>query len=162
MIPRIKCQKTTLVVDSWDHPVKAPFFITADEVLVWNSYVKDLVNSYQKIGPIKITEILKFRYIQQVEKLELKTIKGDFLRDLENLRNFDKVALYPITLGVSTGLAFEQELLLIQDLANAAKQKGYYIYVKPKPNTSVDDLSSLKTASNLIIGFCSEKKVLLS
>ena len=128
LVNRIRNKKHILIIDSWDHPVKAPFFLNPNLVLVWNSYVKMLTRDYQNFNRIKLTKNYKFQYINDCKEKPIELLDLRLKSDLAKLSNNEKIALYPITLGIGTGKAFHEELNLIKLLAKEAIKHNHKIH----------------------------------
>ncbi len=114
----------TSLVESWDHPSKAPLGHVSDLVFVWNEALVADWHLYQGDNDVRIGYPAKLAYALE---------HGRPTIDRADWRH--GTILYPATYSSfsATGL-FEEELILIGALCRTAARAGLKIHLKPKPN----------------------------
>ena len=143
------------IMESWDHPVKDPYFIDPDYALVWNKSLKKDTQQYQKLKRVGKICPLKFRYIYERDKRSVDDIINDmkddqYISELNLLRDKTFV-LYPVTTS-SNGTGHQGEMELIDQLCKATQKINRYLYIKPKPIGPAGDYDIFKKYSNVIVG----------
>lgn len=150
------------IMESWDHPIKLPYFICPDFCLTWNKDLRDDTQRVQSIKRIMQIKPLKFRYIsekknQSQEELMnslKKPIYVDELNKMIKYKNEKKIVMYPTTTS-SNGIEHNGEMSLIKDLCDAAQSSDFILYIKPKPNGPVGDYECFKNIENVMVGLYS-------
>lgn len=142
------------IMESWDHPMKFPYFFDPEYSYVWNFNLRIDEHKFQGISNHKQIKPLKFDYINTYKKLTLEEIfsllkKTEYSSEVNRLKDKNFI-LYPTTTS-SNGLEHEGEVELIKLLANDLLKFGIEVYIKPKPNGNTGDYDDLK-AKNLLIG----------
>ena len=143
------------IMESWDHPMKFPYYLFPNYSLTWN---KDLARDTKRIQHLqKVKQImpLKFKYLYECQNIEtdrlLNNIKNTpFHDELINLLS-KKVILYPTTTS-SANIMHQGEMKLIKELCEVFDGSPYYLYIKPKPNAPIGDYEIFKSYKNVIIG----------
>lgn len=143
------------IMESWDHPVKDPYFIDPDYALVWNKSLKADTQHYQKLKRVAQICPLKFRYIYERENDSMENLMSGikaikYISEL-NLLKDKSVILYPVTTS-SEGYGHEGEMELIDQLCLAAQKANRLLYIKPKPNGPAGDYDVFKRYHNVIVG----------
>ncbi|MBT5492559.1 hypothetical protein HOK00_10180 [bacterium] len=154
-----KSIKHISIMESWDHPVKTPYWHNPDFLLTWNKALKQDFQKYQNFKDTKISYItpLKFRYIQEREKENIDNLKNtlqnkEFIDDIGKIKN-KQMVMYIATTSSINPLQHQGEMQLIEQLCEATKQLGRTLYVKPKPNSPSGDYDIFKEKyENAIVG----------
>lgn len=146
------------IMESWDHPIKLPYFIKPDFSLTWNKDLKEDTVFYQNLKRVGQICPLKFRYIYERMNLDDVKIydeinKKSYINELKKLED-KKIILYPTTTS-SLGIGHEGELKLIDDFCRVIEGTQYYLYIKPKPNGPQGEYNVFKKYSNAIVGIYS-------
>ena len=143
------------IMESWDHPMKLPYFIDPDYNMTWNKDLKEDTIHFQNIIRVAQIKPLKFRYIYDRLNVDTNKIFKQIKKDtyIEELKKIDdkKIILYPTTTS-SIGIEHEGEMKLIDDICQAVENTDYYLYIKPKPNGPEGDYDFFKKYSRTIIG----------
>jgi hypothetical protein len=155
LIPSIDKVKHINIMESWDHPMKFPYYLYPSFCLTWNSDLAKDTNEIQHLHRVKQIMPLKFRYLYDYkdknnEKL-LADIKDTVFYDEIKLFENKKIVLYPTTTS-SSGLMHEGEMKLLSELCSFFEGTDYYFYIKPKPNAPKGDYDIFKSYKNVIIG----------
>lgn len=143
------------ITESWDHPMRSPYFIVPDYCLTWNNYLKKDIKEYQNLSKVGLISPLKFRYINERAKQNIKQIlegikKEEYINEITKIKNKSYV-LYPVTTS-SVGFEHLGELKLIEDLCIATKSVDQLLYIKPKPNGPKGDYDIFKKYDHVIVG----------
>lgn len=156
------CSKSTKhvsIMESWDHPVKAPYFHRPDVLLTWNEDLKTDYQKYQDFTDIKMYKMkpLKFRYIEERSNKSpeslIKSLKNENYIDDLNLVKFANIILYIATTSSVNPSGHKGEMKLIEQLCMATQKLGKKLYIKPKPNGPQGDYDIFrKKYSNVIVG----------
>jgi hypothetical protein len=149
------------IMESWDHPMKFPYYLYPNYTLTWNL---DLANDTKKIQHLqKVKKIipLKFKYLYDFkdankEKLLIDLKNTIFYNEIKLLEN-KKIILYPTTTS-SSGLMHEGEIKFLNELCSILDGSEYFLYIKPKPNAPRGDYDMFKCYKNVIIGVYSSSK----
>lgn len=108
------------LMESWDHPPKAPMGYQSDTAFVWNYAMENDWREFQGDSDVRIGYPFKLHYA-----LEFQTVSS----------RINGVVLYPATFCErSDPLFFRAELALLEFISAATKRAGVYLIVKPKPN----------------------------
>ena len=151
--------KHVSIMESWDHPVKSPYWHKPNYVLTWNKDLKSDYYRYQNFKDVKFKYIrpIKFRYIfERKEKCPnhlIKTLSNkEYLRDINIIRK-NKTIVYATTTSSLNPEYHEGEVELIKKLCEAFCNTDKLLYIKPKPNGPKGDYDNLKRKySNVVIG----------
>jgi hypothetical protein len=129
-----------VLMESWDHPVKTPFFHRADTCHAWNADLLADIRAHQGIPASGTVYPMKFRYLHEIASLgrtvpELVALirNPEYRRHLEELPR-EPFLTYVATTQKSNRAGYEGEMHLMRQLAAWAEAKGVFLYVKPKPN----------------------------
>ena len=140
------------IVESWDHPVKSPFYYKSKVTYSWN---KELSNDMEKFqnNSAKYTEIfpLKFRYLNQVNSLSSQA-PSELKSEIDFITNNPYVLYICTYSGYSKGGLFDYEIMLIQKVLNACKKEGKLLYIKPHPHYNKSDFDSLENSELIRVG----------
>ncbi len=147
------------IMESWDHPIKLPYFTQPDYCLTWNSDLKRDTIETQQLFRVRQIFPLKFRYIAERELKSDEDVLSGLAREdyrqeilkLQELRKKGKVILYPATTS-SNGIEHEGEMKLIGDLCKALENTGNYLYIKPKPNGPKGDYDEFAVSPHVFVG----------
>lgn len=144
--------KVYTLMESWDHPIKSPFYIESEVTYSWNKElstdIKDIQNNsneYKEIFP------LKFRYLQQVKSLSNNPPK-EIQNEIDFITNNNYVLYICTYSSYSRSDLFDNELKLISKIKEEVDRAGKHLYIKPHPHYSVNDFNSLPQSQNLRIG----------
>ena len=143
------------VVESWDHPVKSPFYFVPDCSLTWNHDLKIDLENYQNFNNVQYIRPLKLRYIdERIKKHSDELLEGLPKGYKEELKRVEgkTFVLYPTSTSSVNPLDHLGEMDLIRDLVSAAEIAGLCVYIKPKPNGPVGDYDEFLSCSNVIVG----------
>lgn len=143
------------IMESWDHPMKLPYYINPDFNLTWNKDLKVDTKYFQNLKKIYQIYPLKFRYIYDRltvsnEEIETSISNQTYLRELHLLKGKD-IVMYPTTTS-SIGIYHEGEMDVIDDLCQAIQNTGKTLYIKPKPNGPKGDYDEFCKYENVIVG----------
>ncbi|MBJ2174582.1 hypothetical protein JBL43_10065 [Aureibaculum sp. A20] len=143
------------IMESWDHPMKFPYYIFPDYCLTWNKELAEDTKRIQHLFKVGQISPLKFKYIYDYknykdEDLYNKIIKTEYFKELDKLKN-KKIILYPTTTS-SSGIMHEGEMKLIDLLCKVFNGSNFYLYIKPKPNAPSGDYDQFKNYKNVIVG----------
>ena len=137
------------IMESWDHPVKCPYWHKPHVILTWNKFLKNDYKDVQKFRGTKISYIkpLKFRYINERLNCSVDTILSTitnplYLEDLKVLQS-DDYFVYITTTSSLNKIAHEGEIKLIRQITKALELIGKKLYIKPKPNGPTGDYDFL-------------------
>jgi hypothetical protein len=125
-------------VESWDHPVKAPWFLKPRIAMVWNKDLKNDIKKYQNIQSIYQVSPAKFNYIYFKQKYKLNAsnellIKDHYKKDEELINNAGSFVTYAMAYSEKNKNAFKGELLFIEQLVEACSVLNMCLFIKPKP-----------------------------
>ncbi len=144
------------IMESWDHPVKAPYYINPDISITWNESLKDDLKKYQGFTRLAKMKPLKFRYILERKfkddsEIEKKIVSEKYISDLEILKRYSPVIYICTTSSVNPKFHIG-EIKLINQLRNAVRSIGKNLYIKPKPNGVKGDYDIFLDDPNVYIG----------
>ena len=146
------------IMESWDHPIKSPYYLYPNFVLTWNKSLALDIKKYQNLKKINKIYPLKLRYIQEnvnLKKNEIcKKLSKKYLKELERIGN-DRFILYPTTTSSLNPDMHKGELILINHLIKLSNNLGLKIYIKPKPNGPIGDYDQYQGLKNVIVGIYS-------
>jgi hypothetical protein len=145
-IPYLLCQRgleITTLVESWDHPHKAPAGYTSRRVFVWNKALANDWRNFQGDQVVHVGYPLKLAYAFQNGSPLIIAPRWRYRR-----------ILYPATYtSYSDSRYFNDELRMLNFLCLAAAKAGFRIYIKPKPNGPLGDFEHLKVKfENIEVG----------
>ncbi|MDY7394205.1 hypothetical protein UMM65_03050 [Aureibaculum sp. 2210JD6-5] len=158
LIPNKTSLSHISIMESWDHPMKFPYYIFPDYCLTWNKDLAEDTKRIQHLSKVGKIKPLKFKYIYDYENQNdtdlLNKITGtDYYNELSTLKD-KEIILYPTTTS-SAGIMHQGEMLLIDLLCKAFNDSNYYLYIKPKPNAPKGDYDEFKKYKNVIVGIYS-------
>lgn len=147
--------KHIAIMESWDHPVKAPWYVMPNYVLTWNRDLRKDVRCYQNVGKVGYVIPLKFRYIAELEKLSevemLRRLSLTYSEELSRVHRREFV-LYPTSTSSINAVDHPGEMELISDLVAATHEAGLFLYIKPKPNGPIGDYDAFAKMRHVIVG----------
>lgn len=137
------------VMESWDHPVKAPYYHSVDAILTWN---QDLISDYRAFqgkfsGHYGIIRPIKFEYIKKYASyknsiLKAKLTRKHFIEEIDWMLE-NRPITYISTTSSENKFQHVGELCLIEHLCEVTKKLGVPLYIKPKPNGAHGDYEYL-------------------
>lgn len=131
------------IMESWDHPGKAPIGHSSDKVFVWNKSLQEDWSEFQGDKNIGISYPVKLAYAIEANNLPQDRLLGTSL---------DKI-LYPATCGsTSDQCMFDEELKLIGELCEITRNTGKTLLIKPKPNDKPGALDQFRKYKHVEIG----------
>lgn len=147
------------IMESWDHPVKSPYWHKPHVLLTWNKDLKKDYQEFQGFKDVKISHIklLKFRYIEErlskdVIDLEKDLKNESFLEDINFVKK-KNIVMYITTTSSINPIQHDGEIKLIEQLCIATEKLGKTLYIKPKPNGPQGDYDIFKYKfENIIVG----------
>ena len=154
-----KSVKHISIMESWDHPVKSPYWHKPNYLLTWNKDLKKDYQFYQNFKDIKISYInpLKFRYINERFERSISSLEKDlkspgFSNDIDAIKN-KNIIMYICTTSSINPEHHYGEMKLINQICKATKEVNKVLYIKPKPNGPMGDYDIYKEKyDNVIIG----------
>ena len=119
-------------MESWDHPMKFPYYIFPDYCLTWNIDLSHDTKGIQNLNKVRRISPLKFNYIyefkDQDDDLLFHRIDNEaFKSEIEFLEN-KKIVLYPTTTS-SANIMHDGEMKLIGELCDVFEGSEYYFYI---------------------------------
>jgi len=158
LIPLSKNVPHINIMESWDHPMKFPYYIFPSFNLTWNKDLAIDTKEIQHLKRVKKIMPLKFKYLYDYVKFENSILleeikKTNYYPEIQKLED-KKIVLYPTTTS-SSGLMHEGEMRLLEELCEIFENSDYFLYIKPKPNAPVGDYDIFKSYKNVIIGIYS-------
>jgi hypothetical protein len=134
----------TTLMESWDHPPKAPLGYVSNTVYVWNTALQSQWRYYQGDTDVRIGYPFKLDY---VFKRKLKKVKVD---DCER----PKFVIYPASYSsFSESAFFEDECTVLNHICSIADKYDVCVYIKPKPNGPIGDFDQFAAKyKNVILG----------
>lgn len=135
-----RLQRITTIIESWDHPAKAPIGYVSDRVYVWNDALAEDWLHYQGDKCIGRSYPIKLGYV--IEAAEEKV-----LGKKESYR-----LMYPMTFASSSDSSmFNEELALVEQICEALERQGHTLVIKPKPNAERGELDRFRLWSHVQI-----------
>ncbi|NEQ45387.1 MAG: hypothetical protein F6K00_18360 [Leptolyngbya sp. SIOISBB] len=136
------------IMESWDHPAKAPVGYESQKVFVWNKALKKDWDHYQGDQDIRIAYPVKLDYVISLDKHKTtKVIESD------NTGMSKVTYMYPTTFGSSSSLSFfSEEKQLIHKLCHVTQSLGIVLLIKPKPNSRMGELDEFRKYGHVDIG----------
>jgi len=151
-------EKLMLIMESWDHPMKEPYFACPAKHVAWNEPLKNEAIEFQNLSSVITKHTEKFRYIKERENISDKTLISTlteiYSSDLEQLQG-RKYSVYPMCTS-SNYHAFEGELAFLKYLSATMAGSGRRLYVRPYPLAPREDRSKLELIDNVIVGIGSQ------
>ena len=141
------------IVESWDHPAKAPFFVSSEKVFVWNNALSHDVKKFQGYENSEVVFPLKFRYIEELEiKLNEDVVIDEYVKDIDFIKS-NNFVLYICTYSNFSGSEFfSKELFLIKEIAKICSRSNKLLYIRPHPHCRGDEFKSLYEYGCVFIG----------
>jgi hypothetical protein len=128
------------IMESWDHPVKSPYWCEPNVLMTWNRDLREDYRKNQNFRTVNISYVtpIKFRYIADRSRKNIEELLGElsdrtYISDIEFIKRNDVVMYIPTTSSVSMSHHIG-ELVIIDDLCQALRELGKILYIKPKPN----------------------------
>lgn len=116
------------LMESWDHPPKAPMGYPSRTAFVWNAATRDDWIEFQGGEDVRVAYPFKLRYALESR---VQSSAADLI-------------LYPATFSArSDPTFFSAELALLEHLCRAARTADMRLLVKPKPNGLEGEFASL-------------------
>lgn len=140
LVPERLCHPDLLVdtvVDSWDHPVRRTAGYVSRLAIAWNDDLGADWERYQGAEGTLIGPPVKLEYAL-----------GATASTAEQTR----VLLYPVATSPHYPTWFADELALIDAIARAADQAGWQVLVKPKPESTPEELEAVARHPNVVLG----------
>ncbi|QKJ22270.1 hypothetical protein [Poseidonibacter lekithochrous] len=142
------------LVESWDHPVKSPFFFNSKLTFVWNNSLKQDVVKFQNYDSNLIETIypMKFRYIEELKDKNINIANVFIKKELDFIES-NKYVLYICTYSNFSGNnLFEGEKLLIKEILSICKKNNKILYIKPHPHSNGKEFEFLDKSEDFRIG----------
>jgi len=130
--PLLLCDSTAridTVVDSWDHPVRKTSGYVTHTAIAWNRDLARDWQRYQGAGAVRIGPAHKLMYALSADR--------------DGAGGPGTTLMYPMVTSRFAGEWFEAELQVVDAIAEAAREAGWEVLVKPKPMTSRDELAEV-------------------
>lgn len=151
--------KHVSIMESWDHPVKSPYWHKPKYLLTWNKSLRSDFCKYQNFINIKFQYIrpIKFRYISErktncINVLMERLSNNDYIRDIDIIKS-SKTVVYATTTSSLNPQYHDGEMKLIKMLCESFRDKENLLYIKPKPNGPEGDYDEFKNNySNVFVG----------
>lgn len=144
--------KVYTLVESWDHPVKSPFFTKSEIAYTWNNDLAITVKEYQGESNVVKCFPFKFRYIQELLERNVNVQTECIKKEIDFIHS-NPYILYICTYSSFSGeYLFENERKLIKQIIKMVGEEGEYLYVKPHPHGKKEDFDFLKSVRNVRIG----------
>ena len=165
-------KKHVAIMESWDHPVKAPWFLFPRFTFTWNKQLGNDIAKFQGISRVRRISPLKFSYIQRKPKYHLPNeleagLQKHYQQDIDDLAGLKQpVIIYAMAFSEKNMDAFKGELKFVRQLVDACIGLDYHLFVKPKPlskGTMLGEYFSKDT--NVLVGrepYCDDGVDLLS
>lgn len=145
------------LVESWDHPVKSPFFVKSEMLFAWNNDLAHDIQLFQGKSKVKTVFPFKFRYIEELKDKVLDVKNSALATEIEFIK-CQSYILYVCTYSFFSGNSFfECEKEIIKQVVEVGKKYNKTVYVKPHPHAHQDDFSFLDTYENVRIGIPATK-----
>jgi len=131
------------ILESWDHPCKAPVGHSSERVFVWNDSLRRDWYEYQGDSNISISYPIKLGYALNANKLK----KTELIRSTNNR------IMYSATFGATSDPSlFNEELRLIEEICKVTQDSGKKLLIKPKPNGTFGELDQFLKFPHIEIG----------
>lgn len=131
------------IMESWDHPGKAPMGHASTKVFVWNAALEQDWVDFQGDNRVGRSYPIKLAYAISANDLG----KGELLKPAHNR------IMYPTTFGsTSDKRMFTEELKFVYELCRATEKTGQKLLIKPKPNSIEGELDQFLKFSHVEIG----------
>ena len=147
--------KIHLIIESWDHPTKAPFLVSPLSSESWNYSLDIELKDYQGYKNIINGNALKFRYIKNFNNNYSTSILSDHQNDDINFIKNNNVAIYPM-FTASDFFAFNDELIFLKKLSIILEKQSIKLYIRPYPLAPISDNLELKKISNVYVGLSND------
>jgi len=143
------------IMESWDHPIKAPYFLWPSRTLTWNKSLRNDIYYHQGLNYVRYITPLKLRYVNEysryTDEVLLNKLPKKYKNEIEELLSSDYV-LYPATTSSVNPVDHEGEMKLIRDLLCVFHDSGIKFYIKPKPNGPVGDYNVFRKHDSVYVG----------
>lgn len=127
------------ILESWDHPGKAPIGHLSRSVFVWNKALEEDWQNYQGPDPVYLSFPIKLGYALERRKNATRSPSEHRL-------------MYAMTFGASSEAAlYTEELQLVDHLCSITADTGTQLVLKPKPNSQKGELDQFKRYSHVRI-----------
>lgn len=154
------------VMESWDHPIKTPYYYLPDIILTWNRDLKKDIQKYQNFYNRKIFFIkpLKFRYIEErlvkdLNELEKSLTKKKYINELKLIKKRNVIVYPTFTSSAGTAKSHHAEMQIIDMICATLEKLNKVLYIKPKPNGPTGDYDVYKNKyKNVIVGVYASDK----
>lgn len=140
------------IVESWDHPVKSPFFVKSKVIFTWNKELSADISLFQGGSNIQTIFPLKFRYLAEIADSPVLIEDNQIARELDFIRTNDYILYVCTYSSFSKNGLFEDEKELIMQISKMAQRQQKILYVKPHPHALSTDFSFLKSDFNIRLG----------
>jgi hypothetical protein len=142
------------LVESWDHPVKSPFFFQSKTTYVWNQSLIEDVAEFQNYGVSSIKTIfpLKFRYIEELQNRTLNVSNTSIQNELNFIKKSSYILYICTYSNFSGNNLFEGEKILIKQIIDICKEGGKILYIKPHPHSNGKEFNFLKDDDTFRVG----------
>ena len=146
------------VMESWDHPIKRPFFLNPAITFTWNKKLGQDIQAHQGLKEWDTIFPLKFRYIEDFKSYSVAELKENltekYKKDLSEIK--DDTIMYVVSTSSRNAKAFDGELKLIRQLITFCNQHQKSLYIKPKPNGKQGEFDEFSSLQNVQIGLYGE------
>ena len=142
------------IVESWDHPVKSPFFFESKKLYVWNNDLKkDLIKfqGYKKEN-IKLTYPFKFRYLDELRNKNIEIKNNLIKKELDYIKNNNYILYMCGTSNFSSNNLFKGEKKLIKQIYKVCLKLNKNLYIKPHPHSDGKEFIFFKDQKKVKIG----------
>lgn len=144
-----------MIMESWDHPIKAPLYIEPKMCMTWNRSLKQDLKQYQKLKNVRYIKPLKLRYVEAYRRSSttemLERLPSNYKYELQHLLS-TSYFVYPATTSSANPIDHKGEIRLIKDLISVFSNSEHVLYIKPKPNGPVGDYDEFALNANVKIG----------
>lgn len=123
----------TVVLDSWDQPVRRTAGFVADRAEAWNLDLADDWRHFQGAGELGTIAAYRLRYALDSSRRRKEFTGGPG----------DGYVLYPMVTSPNRPGWYHAELRLVAAMLEATERAGVPLLVKPKPNAGPGDLERL-------------------
>ncbi len=128
------------VLDSWDHPVRRSAGYLSRYVVAWNAELGHEWVRWQGAKEVLIGYPARLGYALRANPLRRGNEPG--LRRL----------LLPVATSHNVPRWFEDEMVLFEDIVQAAHSAGWTVVIKPKPSTLAGELAHWKGRAGVELG----------
>lgn len=153
--------RLTLIMESWDHPMKEPYLVAPARHLAWNSDLAEEARQFQGLSSVACLEnSLKFRYVSEFKEIDplflVSRLTENLAEDLiENTKQ--KYLVYPMCTSSSYN-GFAGEIAFLEDLSTQLKTSGIPLYVRPYPLAPAKDIERIRRVAGVTVGYSTALK----